>query len=40
MPDFPKRYSIYFADLNPTIGAEIRKVGSRSTALARTPRSR
>ncbi len=26
MADFPKRYSIYFADLNPTVGAEIRKV--------------
>ncbi len=26
MPDFPKRYSICFADLNPTVGAEIRKV--------------
>ena len=26
MGDFPKRYTIHFADLNPTIGAEIRKV--------------
>ena len=26
MPDFPRRYSIYYADLNPTVGAEIRKV--------------
>lgn len=26
MPSFPQRYAIYFADLNPTIGAEIRKV--------------
>ncbi len=25
MPSFPRRYNIYFADLNPTIGAEIRK---------------
>ena len=26
MAGFPRRYNIYFADLNPTIGAEIRKV--------------
>ena len=26
MGNFPKRYAIHFADLNPTIGAEIRKV--------------
>jgi len=26
MADSPKRYEIYFADLNPTIGGEIRKV--------------
>lgn len=26
MPPFPKRYEIYFADLNPTLGAEIHKV--------------
>jgi mRNA interferase MazF len=26
MADFPKRYEIYFADLNPTVGGEIRKV--------------
>ena len=26
MAAFPKRYAIYFADLNPTVGAEIRKV--------------
>ena len=26
MADFPRRYSIYFADLNPTAGAEIHKV--------------
>lgn len=26
MPSFPQRYAIYFADLNPTVGAEIRKV--------------
>ena len=26
MADFPRRYNICFADLNPTIGAEIRKV--------------
>ena len=26
MAGFPHRYNIYFADLNPTIGAEIRKV--------------
>ena len=26
MADFPRRYSIHFADLNPTIGAEIHKV--------------
>lgn len=26
MADFPRRYSIYFADLNPTVGAEIHKV--------------
>ena len=26
MSSFPSRYSIYFADLNPTVGAEIRKV--------------
>lgn len=25
MASFPRRYTIYFADLNPTIGAEIRK---------------
>ena len=25
MASFPRRYNIYFADLNPTIGAEIRK---------------
>ena len=25
MASFPSRYNIYFADLNPTIGAEIRK---------------
>ena len=27
MADFPRRYTIYFADLNPTVGGEIRKVG-------------
>lgn len=26
MGTFPKRYTIHFADLNPTIGAEIRKI--------------
>lgn len=26
MADFPRRYSIHYADLNPTVGAEIRKV--------------
>lgn len=26
MPASPKRYEIYFADLNPTVGGEIRKV--------------
>lgn len=26
MPDFPKRYEIRHANLNPTIGSEIRKV--------------
>ena len=26
MADFPQRYRIHFADLNPTIGAEIHKV--------------
>ena len=26
MASFPHRYNIYFADLNPTVGAEIRKV--------------
>ena len=26
MASFPKRYEIYFADLNPTVGGEIRKV--------------
>ena len=26
MAVFPRRYSIYFADLNPTVGGEIRKV--------------
>ncbi len=26
MADPPKRYEIYFADLNPTVGGEIRKV--------------
>ena len=26
MASFPRRYNIYFADLNPTIGAEIRRV--------------
>ena len=26
MAAFPKRYEIFFADLNPTIGGEIRKV--------------
>ena len=26
MAAFPRRYSVYFADLNPTVGAEIRKV--------------
>lgn len=26
MEDFPRRYDIHFADLNPTVGAEIRKV--------------
>jgi mRNA interferase MazF len=26
MAVFPKRYEIYFADLNPSIGGEIRKV--------------
>lgn len=26
MAGFPRRYNIYFADLNPTIGAEIRTV--------------
>ena len=26
MPGYPRRYAIYFADLNPTVGAEIRKV--------------
>ncbi len=26
MADFPHRYAIHFADLNPTIGAEIHKV--------------
>ncbi len=26
MADSPQRYEIYFADLNPTIGGEIRKV--------------
>ena len=26
MADFPRRYGIYIADLNPTLGSEIRKV--------------
>ena len=26
MAAFPQRYAIYFADLNPTVGGEIRKV--------------
>ncbi len=26
MPAFPRRYAVYFADLNPTVGGEIRKV--------------
>lgn len=26
MATFPKRYAIYLADLNPTVGGEIRKV--------------
>ena len=26
---FPKRYAIYLADLNPTVGGEIRKVRPR-----------
>ena len=26
MAEFPRRYSIHFADLNPTVGAEIHKV--------------
>ena len=26
MPEFPKRYGVFIADLNPTIGSEIRKV--------------
>ena len=26
MAAFPKRYTIHFADLNPTIGGEIKKV--------------
>lgn len=26
MATFPERYTIYFADLNPTVGGEIRKV--------------
>ncbi len=26
MPSFPLRYTIYWADLNPTVGGEIRKV--------------
>ena len=26
MAAFPQRYAIYFADLNPTVGEEIRKV--------------
>lgn len=26
MADFPRRYEIYVADLNPTLGSEIRKV--------------
>jgi len=26
MTDSPKRYEIYFVDLNPTVGGEIRKV--------------
>lgn len=26
MADSPRRYEIYFADLNPTVGGEIRKV--------------
>ena len=26
MAGFPRRYSIHFADLNPTVGAEIHKV--------------
>ena len=25
-PDYPRRYDIYRADLNPTVGAEIQKV--------------
>ncbi len=26
MANFPRRYTVYFADLNPTVGGEIRKV--------------
>ena len=26
MAAFPRRYGVYFADLNPTVGGEIRKV--------------
>ena len=26
MADFPRRYEVYIADLNPTLGSEIRKV--------------
>ena len=26
MAAFPRRYAVYFADLNPTVGREIRKV--------------
>ena len=26
MADYPERYAVYFADLNPTVGSEIHKV--------------
>ena len=37
MAEFPRRYSIYFADLNPTVGAEIQKVRSAAASGRRSP---
>lgn len=38
MASFPRRYAVYIADLNSTMGAEIRRVSSMGDAVVTAAR--